>query len=91
MMQNEDASAGSLIGSITCISLLGVVFFALGRAVDKIVGVTNQLMLVLPMSQDAANTIYYLSVIFAALPFMYLVIVIINYLSTASDESSGGV
>lgn len=90
-MDNEDGSAGSLIGSIVCIAILGVVFFAMGRAVDKMVGITNNLMLVMSISQDAANTIYYLSIIFGMLPFLYLGVVLWNYLSTAADESGGGV
>lgn len=90
-MDTEEASAGSLIGSIVCVAILGVVFFALGRAVDKIVGVTNQLMLAMSISQDAANTIYYISWIFGMLPFLYLLVVLINYISTSADESGGGV
>jgi len=90
-MDNEDGSAGSLIGSVVCIAILGVVFFALGRAVDQIVGVTNRLMQVMAISQDAANTIYYISIIFGILPFLYLGVVLWNYLSTSADESGGGV
>jgi hypothetical protein len=90
-MDNEDASAGSLIGSIVCIGIVGTVFWVLGRALDRVVGVTNTLMNVMSISQDAANTIYTLSVVFSALPFLYMLAVIINYWSTAADESSGGV
>jgi uncharacterized membrane protein len=90
-LNNEDGSAGSLIGSIVCFMIVGVAFMVVGKVVDKIIGVTNQLMLAMAISQDAANTIYYLSVIFAALPFLYFLALWINYLSTSSDESSGGV
>jgi hypothetical protein len=90
-MDNEEASGGSLIGSVVCIAIVGTVFWVLGRALDQIVGVTNKIMTVMSISQDAANTIYYLSIVFAALPFLYLLAVLINYMSTASDESSGGV
>ena len=90
-MDNEDASAGSLIGSIVCLGIVGTVFWVLGRALDRVIGVTNTLMSVMSISQDAANTIYMLSVVFAALPFLYMIAVIINYWSTAADESSGGV
>ena len=90
-MDNEEASGGSLIGSVVCIAIVGTVFWVLGRALDQVVGITNKMMGIMSISQDAANTIYYLSVVFAALPFLYLLAVLINYMSTASDESSGGV
>jgi hypothetical protein len=88
---NEDASAGSMIGSIVCIAIVGTVFWVLGQALDVTIGVTNNMVALFMISQDAANTIYMLAVVFAALPFMYLLAVIVNYWSTASDESSGGV
>lgn len=90
-MDNEDASAGSLIGSIVCIAMVGTVFWVLGRALDKTLGVTNNMIAMFAISQDAANTIYQLSIVFAALPFMYMLVVLFNYISTAADESSGGV
>jgi hypothetical protein len=80
---NEDASGGSLIGSVVCIGIVGTVFWVLG--------VANMLMASMSISQDAANTIYMFSVVFAALPFLYILAVLINYMSTASDESTGGV
>lgn len=88
---NEEASAGSLIGSIVCIAMVGTVFWVLGAALDKIVGITNTMILTMNISQDAANTIYMLTILFAALPFMYMIAVIVNYWSTSADESSGGV
>lgn len=87
----EEASAGSLIGTIVCFGIVGLAFVVIGKAVDQVVGITNKLMLVMPISQDAANTIYYLSVTFAAIPFLYLLALLINYISTSADESSGGV
>lgn len=90
-MQNDEASAGSLIGSIVCIAVVGTVFWVLGRAIDKVVGITNRMIASGMLSQDAANTIYTLIVIFAACAFLYLLSVIINYWSASADESSGGV
>ena len=87
----EEASAGSLIGSIVCIAVVGTVFWVLGAALDKVVGITNTMILAFSISQDAANTIYMLVTVFAALPFLYVLALIINYWSTAADESSGGV
>ena len=89
--RNDDASAGSLVGTVVCIIIMGVVFWVLGKAVDKIVGVTNYMVSTFMLSQDAANTIYWISLAFAALPFLYLLAVLLNYWSTAADESSGGV
>lgn len=89
--KNDDASAGSLVGTIICMGIVGVAFFVIGKAVDQTLNVTNSLMNVMAISQDAANTIYYLSVVFAALPFLYLLALLINYISTSADESSGGV
>lgn len=88
---NEEASGGSLIGSVVCIIIMGLVFWVLGKAVDKMVGVTNFLMTTMALSQDAANTVYYLALVFAVLPFLYLLAVLINYISTSADESGGGV
>ena len=90
-IDTEEASGGSLVGSMVCIAIVGTVFWVLGRALDQNIHVTNNLMTIMSISQDAANTIYYLSVVFAALPFLYMLAVLINYMSTASDESSGGV
>lgn len=90
-IDTEEASGGSLIGSVVCIAIVGTVFWVLGRALDQTIHVTNNLMNIMSISQDAANTIYYLSVVFAALPFLYMLAVLINYISTSADESSGGV
>lgn len=91
MSPNEEASAGSLVGTVVCIGVVGLVWVVLGKVVDQLVGITNSLMTVMNLSQDAANTVYYLSVVFAALPFLYLLALLINYISTSADESSGGV
>jgi len=94
MMQHtdtEEASAGSLIGSIVCIGIVGSIFWVLGQALDKTLQITNRMIASGMFSQDAANTMYMLSVVFAALPFMYMLVVIINYWSTSADESGGGV
>lgn len=88
---NEDASAGGLVGMIICFGIVGLAFIVIGNAVDQTLLITNSLMNAMAISQDAANTIYYLSVAFAALPFLYLLALLINYLSTSADESGGGV
>lgn len=88
---NDEASAGSLIGTIVCFGIFGLTAVVIGKAVDQTLLITNRLVATMAISQDAANTIYYLSVVFAALPFLYLIALILNYLSTAADESSGGV
>ena len=88
---NSEASVGSLIGTIICFGIVGLVFVVIGKAVDQTLLITNKLVAMTALSQDAANTIYYLSVIFAALPFLYLLALVINYISTSADESSGGV
>lgn len=90
-MDNEDASAGSLIGSIVCIGIVSTVFWVIGKAVDQTIGITNTMISYGGISQDAANTIYTMTWIFMTLPFIYMLIIIVNYWSTAADESSGGV
>lgn len=87
----EEASGGSLIGSFVCVVIMGVVFWSLAPVVDKLVGVTNALMAVLPLSQDAANTIYTIAWVFGVIPFIYLLAVLINYVVTSMDESGGSV
>jgi hypothetical protein len=88
---NEDASAGSLIGSIVCIGIVSTVFWVIGKAVDQTIGITNTMISYGGISQDAANTIFLLACVLASLPFIYMLAVIVNYWSTAADESSGGV
>lgn len=90
-IDTEEASAGSLIGSIVCIGLVSTIFWVFGVALDKTLNITNGMVASGAFSQDAANTLYMFAILFAALPFLYMLIVIINYWSTAADESGGGV
>lgn len=88
-IENEDGSLAGMSGMVICFALVGMVFIALGFVVDKIINITNYMQALTGLPQDAVNTIYFLGVIFAALPFMYLIALVINYLSTSADTSGG--
>lgn len=88
----EEASGGSMVGTfLVCIPIVGFVAVVVGKAFDQLLNITNILVAIGGLSPDAANTIYYLSVVFSAITFLYLLALIINFLSTSADSSSGGV
>ena len=78
-------SAGANIG--TLINLFGIGILAEGSAyfINILILATNPYNL----SADAANTIGLLMYIFAALPFIYLVALIIHHIIVSHNEASG--
>lgn len=91
-IDTEEASGGSMIGTfLVCVPIFGLVAVVVGKAFDMLLGITNMMVAAGGLSQDAANTIYYLSVVFSTLAILYLIALVINFLSTSADASSGGV
>jgi hypothetical protein len=80
-------SAGSAIGTLFNILMIGGVYGVLGFAVVKINAYANTLQL----SADAMNTIYFLDVGFAVSGVLILIAYIINHWVNSKNEASQGV
>lgn len=80
-------SAGSTVGSLTNIIIVGGVWCVLGVVVVKLNAYANTLGL----SADGMNTIYFLEVAFAISGVLYLIAVILNAWITAKSEANMGV
>jgi hypothetical protein len=80
-------SAGSAIGSLTNILIVGAVWVCLAIVVVKLNAYANTLGL----SADGMNTVYALEIAFMASGFLYLIAVIINHWITSKSEASMGV
>jgi len=80
-------SAGSTIGSLVNLVIVGAVWVVLGVVVVKLNAYANTLGL----AQDAMNTVYYLEVGFWVSGLLYLIAVILNHWITSKNEASMGV
>lgn len=85
----ERAGVGGLGGLVLCFLFVGFIFVIMGKVLDYIVYYNNKLATTYPMSQDAINTMTYISIIFAALPFLYLLYLVINHIMVSNSETSG--
>jgi len=88
---NEEGSSGGLAGFV-----LNFVFFSgmciiLGSAMDIFVATNNSFIGTMALSQDAINTMGFISMIFKALPFIFLIFLVINHLVISNKDSSGEV
>jgi hypothetical protein len=88
---NEEASAGGLGGLVLVFGFFSFFCIVVGVVMDKYVEVNNSFIGVFPMSQDAINTMTYISWIFKAMPFIFLLFLIVNHIVIANKESSGEV
>ena len=80
-------SAGSTIGSLVNLVVVGAVWCVLGVVVVKLNTYANGMGL----AQDAMNTIYYLEIGFWISGFLYLMAVILNHWINSKNEASMGV
>jgi hypothetical protein len=86
---NEEASAGGLAGLILNFVFFSFLCVILGTVMDKLISVNNGFIGGFAMSQDAINTMTNISLIFKALPFIYLIFLVINHFVIANRDSSG--
>ena len=80
-------SAGSAIGSLMNILIVGAVWAVMGVVVVKLNAYANTLGL----SADAMNTIYFLEVAFSVSCVIYLVAIILNHWINSKNEANMGV
>lgn len=89
---NEKGSAGGLFGMTFVLAIFGLLALIVGKVIDMFVKVNNAMITSgVPMSQDSVNTMSNLCYIFAAISFLFLLLLIINHWVNASSESSGEV
>lgn len=88
---NEEASSGGLAGLALNFVFFSFICVIIGKAIDMFVSVENGFVGSFLMSQDAINTMSNISLIFKALPFIYLLFLIINHIVIANRDSSGEV
>jgi hypothetical protein len=84
-------SAGSLVGLVINFLVVGLIFGCMGFVCDKIILTANSSITGLMLSQDALNTLYYLSLAFKAIPFLYLLALLLNHIIQTSNETTGEV
>jgi hypothetical protein len=87
---NEEGSAGGLAGLSLNFVIFSFLCIIIGRVFDMFVVISNG-NIAGPLSQDAVNTMSNLSLIFTAIPFIYLLFLIINHLFVSNNESGGEV
>ena len=80
-------SAGSTLGSLTNLLVVGAVWAIGGLVVVKMIQYANTLHL----SADASNTIYMLSVAYGVAGILYFIAVILNHWIVSKNEASMGV
>ena len=80
-------SAGSILGSLTNLLVIGAVWAIGGLVVVKMIQYANTLHL----SADASNTIYMLSIAYGVGGILYFIAVILNAWIVSKNEASMGV
>lgn len=88
---NEEGSSGGLLGSAIVFVGFSLMCIIIGKVMDAFVKVNNGYIGAMPLSQDAVNTMSYLSLIFQAIPFVFLLFLVINHLVLANRDSGGDV
>ena len=80
-------SAGSILGSLTNLLVVGAVWAIGGLVIVKVIQYANGL----GMSADAANTVYIFSIAYGISGILYLIAVILNHWIVNKSEASMGV
>jgi hypothetical protein len=88
---NEEGSSGGLAGLSFNFVIFSFLCIIIGRVFDLFVNISNGYIASGTISQDSVNTMSNLSFIFTAIPFVYLIFLIINHLIISSNESGGDV
>jgi hypothetical protein len=88
---NEEASSGGLAGLILNFVFFSFMCVIIGGVMDAFVAAENGFIGSFSMSQDAINTMSNISNIFKALPFIFLIFLVINHFVIANRDSSGEV
>jgi len=86
---NEEESSGGLAGLILNFVFFSFICVIIGKVMDIFISVNNGLIGSFTMSQDAINTMTWISTIFKAIPFIYLIFLVINHYVISNRESSG--
>jgi hypothetical protein len=84
-------SAGGLVGLFMNMTFFAAFWTVLGVVVDKIGQIFNQTIKIMPSYQDAVNGFTMMQTIYAALPVIVFLALILNYFITENSMSSGEV
>jgi len=88
---NDKASSGGLAGLVLNFVIFSFLCVIIGKVIDMYVSINNSFIGKFDMSQDAINSMTNISTIFKALPFIYLIFLVINHFVIANRDSSGDV
>jgi hypothetical protein len=88
---NEEASSGGLLGLALNFVFFSGITLIIGKVFDMLVKTNNSFIGLFSLSGDSINTMTNLSMIFTALPFIYLIFLIINHIVIANRDSTGEV
>lgn len=88
---NEEASSGGLLGLALNFVFFSGITLIIGKVFDILVKTNNSFIGLFSLSGDSINTMTNLSMIFTALPFIYLIFLIINHIVIANRDSTGEV
>lgn len=86
---NEEGSSGGLAGMALNFVFVSFICVILGKVVDMLVATNNSFIGKFPLSQDAINSFSNLSWVFRAIPFIFLIFLVINHLVISNRDSSG--
>ena len=81
-------SAGGLVGLVINFLIVGLIFGIMGVVCDQLILTANSSITPLMLSQDALNTLYYLSMFFKIIPFLYLLALVINHIVESTNENT---
>jgi hypothetical protein len=88
---NEEASSGGLLGLALNFVFFSFLCLIMGKVFDMLIKTNNSFIGMFNLSGDAINTMKNISMIFTALPFIYLLFLIINHIVIANRDSTGEV
>jgi hypothetical protein len=84
-------SAGGVVGLFLNLIFFAAFWTVLGVVVDKLGQIFNLTIQLMPTYQDAVNGFTMMQTIYAALPVIVFIALVINYFATENSTSSGEV
>lgn len=84
-------SAGGLFGTIMNFFVFAAIWTVIGYVFDKLAVIFNSTMRILPTFQDAANGFALSQLIYASLPAIVFLALVVNYLLVENSQTSGEV
>ena len=84
-------SAGSLFGTVMNFVMFAALWAVVGSVFDKIGGIFNSTIRLMPTMQDAVNGFALTQLIYSFLPVVVFIALVLNYVLVENSQSSGEV